>query len=166
MCSVLFRGAIDPPHRAERRGKIMHRYRSHTCGALRAGNAGETARLSGWVHRVRDHGGVLFIDLRDHYGLTQIVADPDSPAFAVAETVRAEWCLRIDGMVKPRTPETVNADLPTGEIEVFASEIEILSDAIPQADDEGDQAERCREEQDRLRARPSGESRRRRSSEE
>ena len=107
----------------------MHRYRSHTCGALRAGNAGETARLSGWVHRVRDHGGVLFIDLRDHYGLTQIVADPDSPAFAVAETVRAEWCLRIDGMVKPRTPETVNADLPTGEIEVFASEIEILSDA-------------------------------------
>jgi aspartyl-tRNA synthetase len=107
----------------------MHRYRSHTCGALRAGNAGETARLSGWVHRVRDHGGVLFIDLRDHYGLTQIVADPDSPAFAVAETMRAEWCLRIDGMVKPRTPETVNPDLPTGEIEVFASEIEILSDA-------------------------------------
>ena len=107
----------------------MHRYRSHTCGALRAGNAGETARLSGWVHRVRDHGGLLFIDLRDHYGLTQIVADPDSPAFAVAETVRAEWCLRIDGTVKQRTPETVNSDLSTGEIEVFASEIEILSDA-------------------------------------
>jgi aspartyl-tRNA synthetase len=126
---VLFRGGINPPNPAERRGIIMHRYRSHTCGALRAGNAGETARLSGWVHRVRDHGGVLFIDLRDHYGLTQIVADPDSPAFAVAETVRAEWCLRIDGSVKPRTPETVNPDLPTGEIEVFASEIEILSDA-------------------------------------
>ncbi len=107
MRSVLFRGEFDPPHPAERRGIIMHRYRSHTCGALRAGNAGETARLSGWVHRVRDHGGVLFIDLRDHYGLTQIVADPDSPAFAAAETVRAEWCLRIDGMVKPRTPETL-----------------------------------------------------------
>ncbi len=107
----------------------MHRYRSHTCGQLRAGNAGETARLSGWVHRIRDHGGVLFIDLRDHYGLTQIVADPDSPAFAVAETLRSEWCLRIDGLVKARTPETINSDLPTGEIEVFASDIEILSDA-------------------------------------
>ncbi len=107
----------------------MHRYRSHTCGQLRAGNAGETARLSGWVHRIRDHGGVLFIDLRDHYGLTQIVADPDSPAFAVAETLRSEWCLRIDGLVKARTRETINADLPTGEIEVFASDIEILSDA-------------------------------------
>ncbi len=104
----------------------LHRYRSHTCGALRRGDVGNTARLSGWVHRVRDHGGVLFIDLRDHYGMTQIVIDPDSPAFSLAETVRSEWCLRIDGKVKERTPETVNEGLPTGEIEVFATEIEVL----------------------------------------
>ncbi|MBZ8134545.1 aspartate--tRNA ligase [Afifella sp. IM 167] len=107
----------------------MHRYRSHHCGALRASDVGETVRLSGWVHRLRDHGGLLFIDLRDHYGLTQIVADPDSPAFATAEKVRSEWCIRIDGKVKARTPETVNKNLPTGEIEVFAEEIEVLSEA-------------------------------------
>jgi len=107
----------------------MHRYRSHHCGALRASDVGETVRLSGWVHRLRDHGGLLFIDLRDHYGITQIVADPDSPAFATAEKVRSEWCLRIDGKVKARTPETVNKNLPTGEIEVFADEIEVLSEA-------------------------------------
>ncbi len=81
----------------------MHRYRSHTCGALRPADVGQTVRLSGWVHRVRDHGGLLFIDLRDHYGITQCVADPDSPAFAAAETVRAEWVIRIDGEVKART---------------------------------------------------------------
>ncbi|MCX5493270.1 aspartate--tRNA ligase [Kaistia dalseonensis] len=107
----------------------MHRYRSHTCGELRETHAGETVRLSGWVHRVRDHGGVLFIDLRDHYGLTQVVADPDSPAFKVAETVRAEWCIKIDGFVKKRTPETVNPNLPTGAVELFATEIEVLSAA-------------------------------------
>ncbi len=107
----------------------MHAYRSHNCGALRADDVGATVRLSGWVHRVRDHGGLLFIDLRDHYGLTQIVADPDSPAFSTAERVRAEWCIRIDGEVKARTPETVNANLPTGAIEVFAREIEVLSEA-------------------------------------
>lgn len=104
----------------------LHRYRSHTCGALRREDVGNTARLSGWVHRVRDHGGVLFIDLRDHYGMTQIVIDPDSPAFSLAETVRSEWCLRIDGKVKERTAETVNDALPTGGIEVFATEIEVL----------------------------------------
>jgi len=107
----------------------MHLYRSHTCGALRADDVGKTVRLSGWVHRVRDHGGLLFIDLRDHYGVTQVVADPDSPAFKAAEKVRAEWVIRVDGAVKARTPETVNPNLATGEIEVFARELEVLSTA-------------------------------------
>ena len=107
----------------------LHRYRSHTCAGLRPGDVGTTARLSGWVHRVRDHGGVLFIDLRDHYGMTQIVIDPDSPAFALAETVRAEWCLCIDGRVKARAPETVNPNLATGQIELFATGIEVLGRA-------------------------------------
>ncbi|MER8466649.1 aspartate--tRNA ligase [Mesorhizobium sp. M1396] len=107
----------------------MHRYRSHTCAQLRKSDVGSTVRLSGWVHRVRDHGGLLFIDLRDNYGLTQIVADPDSPAFKVAETVRGEWVVRVDGEVKARLAETANANLPTGEIEIFAREIEVLSAA-------------------------------------
>ena len=107
----------------------MHRYRSHTCAALRKSDVGQNVRLSGWVHRVRDHGGLLFIDLRDHYGITQIVVDPDSPAFATAEAVRGEWVIRVDGEVKARAPETVNAKLPTGEIELFAREIEVLSKA-------------------------------------
>ncbi len=107
----------------------LHRYRSHTCGALRASDIGNTTRLSGWVHRVRDHGGVLFIDLRDHYGLTQVVADPDSPAFKTAELVRSEWVIRVDGKVRERPEGTNNAELPTGEIEVFATEIEVLSKA-------------------------------------
>ncbi|MGB3389308.1 MAG: aspartate--tRNA ligase [Pseudaminobacter sp.] len=107
----------------------MHRYRSHTCAELRKSDVGSQVRLSGWVHRVRDHGGLLFIDLRDHYGLTQIVADPDSPAFKTAETLRGEWVIRVDGEVKARTAETVNANLPTGEIEIFAAEIEVLSAA-------------------------------------
>src|SRR5919199_1578839 len=75
----------------------MHRYRTHTCGALRERDIGASVRLSGWVHRIRDHGGLLFIDLRDHYGLMQGVADPDSPAFKEAEKLRAEWVVRIDG---------------------------------------------------------------------
>ncbi|MBZ9655219.1 aspartate--tRNA ligase [Phyllobacterium lublinensis] len=107
----------------------MHRYRSHTCAALRKSDVGSTARLSGWVHRVRDHGGILFIDIRDHYGLTQIVASPDSPAFQLAETVRSEWVIRVDGEVKARTDDTVNANMPTGEIEVFARDVEVLSTA-------------------------------------
>jgi len=107
----------------------MHRYRSHTCADLRASDAGATVRLAGWVHRVRDHGGLLFIDLRDHYGLTQVVADPDSPAFAAAEKVRAEWVIRIDGEVKLREAATVNARLPTGEVEVFLRDLEVLSAA-------------------------------------
>jgi aspartyl-tRNA synthetase len=107
----------------------MHRYRTHSCGALRASQIGETARLSGWCHRIRDHGGVLFIDLRDHYGLTQVVADPDSPAFKTAETLRSEWVIRVDGRVRNRPAGTVNPDLPTGEVEVYASEIEVLGPA-------------------------------------
>ncbi len=107
----------------------MHAYRSHTCGQLREADVGTTARLSGWVHRVRDHGGLLFIDLRDHYGITQCVADPDSPAFRLAETVRSEWVIRVDGEVRRRPPETVNANLATGAIEVFITAIEVLSAA-------------------------------------
>ncbi|MEN3791240.1 aspartate--tRNA ligase [Fulvimarina sp. MAC3] len=107
----------------------MHRYRSHSCADLRSANVGDTVRLSGWAHRIRDHGGLLFIDLRDHYGLTQVVVDPDSPAFKTAETVRGEWVIRIDGEVKARSAETVNPKLPTGEIEIFARDIEILSPA-------------------------------------
>ncbi len=107
----------------------MHRYRSHTCDALRKSDVGSSVRISGWVHRVRDHGGVLFIDLRDHYGMTQVVADPDSPAFKTAETVRGEWVIRIDGKVKARSEDTVNAKMSTGEIELYADEIEVLSAA-------------------------------------
>ena len=107
----------------------MHRYRTHTCGALREGDIGIEVRLSGWCHRIRDHGGVLFIDLRDHYGLTQVVADPDSPAFKVAETLRAEWVVRVDGKVRRRPGGTENPDLPTGAVEVYISEIEVLGPA-------------------------------------
>ncbi|MCO5129129.1 MAG: aspartate--tRNA ligase [Xanthobacteraceae bacterium] len=107
----------------------MHRYRSHTCGALRATQIDETVRLSGWCHRIRDHGGLLFIDLRDHYGLTQCVADPDSPAFKAAEKLRSEWVVRIDGRVRRRPEGTDNPDLPTGEVEVFITEIEVLGEA-------------------------------------
>ncbi len=107
----------------------MHRYRSHTCGMLREAQIGETVRISGWVHRVRDHGGVLFIDLRDHYGLTQVVADPDSPSFKTAETVRSEWVIRVDGKVRRRPGGTENPDLPTGQVEVYANEIEALGPA-------------------------------------
>ncbi len=107
----------------------MHRYRSHTCGALRESDIGETVRLSGWCHRIRDHGGVLFIDLRDHYGLTQCVADPDSPAFKDAEKLRSEWVVRIDGKLRRRPAGTDNPELPTGAVELYASEIEVLGPA-------------------------------------
>jgi aspartyl-tRNA synthetase len=104
----------------------MHEYRSHTCADLTALNVGDTIRLSGWVHRVRDHGGILFIDLRDHYGITQVLCDPDSPVFSELEKVRSEWCIRIDGTVKARDAELVNAKIPTGEIEVFVRDLEVL----------------------------------------
>jgi aspartyl-tRNA synthetase len=107
----------------------MHRYRTHKSGELRASDIGKQVRLSGWCHRIRDHGGLLFIDLRDHYGLTQVVADPDSPAFREAEKLRSEWVVRIDGAVRARPPGTENPDLPTGAVEVFVSEIEVLGPA-------------------------------------
>src|SRR5258707_1637795 len=107
----------------------MHRYRTHSCGALRADHIGSTVRLSGWCHRIRDHGGLLFIDLRDHYGVTQIVAEPDSPAFRTAEKLRAEWVIKVDGRVRRRPDGTDNSDLPTGDVEVFANDIEVLGPA-------------------------------------
>ncbi|EDM70051.1 aspartyl-tRNA synthetase [Roseobacter sp. AzwK-3b] len=107
----------------------MHAYRSHTCAELDTSNVGQTVRLSGWVHRIRDHGGVLFIDLRDHYGITQVLCDPDSPVFDQVERVRSEWCIRIDGDVKARDASLINAKIPTGEIEVFIRDMEVLGSA-------------------------------------
>ena len=107
----------------------MHAYRSHTCADLTKDQVGDTVRLAGWVHRIRDHGGVLFIDLRDHYGITQVIADADSPAFAALEKVRSEWCIRIDGNVLARDASLVNPNLPTGEIEVFVRDLEVLGSA-------------------------------------
>ena len=105
----------------------MHAYRTHTCGELRAAQVGETVRLSGWVNRRRDHGGLLFIDLRDHYGITQCVVEPDGAAFAEADKARAEWVLTVTGKVVARMPETVNKDLPTGEIEIRIEQVSIQS---------------------------------------
>jgi aspartyl-tRNA synthetase len=105
----------------------MHAYRTHKCAELRDTHVGETVRLSGWVHRKRDHGGVLFVDLRDHYGMTQIVADTDSPALPILEALRLESVITIDGEVKARSSSTVNANLPTGQIEVFARSVTVLS---------------------------------------
>ncbi len=104
----------------------MHAYRSHTCADLNKTNVGSDVRLAGWVHRIRDHGGVLFIDLRDHYGVTQVLCDPDSPVFSEMEKVRSEWCIRIDGNVKARDESLINSKIPTGEIEVFIRDLEVL----------------------------------------
>ena len=111
----------------------MHPYRTHNCGELRASDEGKSVRLSGWIHRIRDHGGVLFIDLRDHFGFTQVLADAESPLFAEVEGMRAEYVIRIDGDVRMRDEELVNAKLPTGEIEVFIRDLEVLgpSDELP-----------------------------------
>ena len=118
----------------------MHSYRSHTCGALRAEDAGIPVRLSGWCNRIRDHGGVLFIDLRDHYGLTQCVVDPESPAFRTAETLRSEWVVRIDGAARLRPAGTQNNEMPTGALEVYVTGVEVLSQAaelpLPVASDQ------------------------------
>ncbi len=107
----------------------MHLYRTHTCGALRPSHVGETVRLSGWVHRKRDHGNLLFVDLRDHYGVTQCVVEPDSASFDAVERVRAESVIRIDGRVVPRSEDTVNPALDTGAVEVRIEAVEPLSDA-------------------------------------
>ncbi|HEY2660981.1 MAG TPA: aspartate--tRNA ligase [Caulobacteraceae bacterium] len=107
----------------------MHAYRTHTCGALRASDAGANVRLSGWIHRKRDHGGLMFVDLRDHYGLTQIVLSPETPGFDLIERLRAESVIRIDGEVVARSAETVNANLPSGGIEVRARAVAVLSEA-------------------------------------
>jgi len=111
----------------------MHAFRSHKCNELTSANVGDNVRLSGWVHRVRDHGGVLFIDLRDHYGVTQVLADEDSPVFNELEKVRSEWVIRIDGTVKARDPELVNKNIPTGEVEIFIRDMEVLgaSEELP-----------------------------------
>jgi len=107
----------------------MHKYRTHTCGELRDSDVGKQTRLSGWVHRVRDHGGLLFIDLRDHYGLTQCVIEPEGADFGKMEDVRAEWVIRVDGTVEARDGDTVNTTLPTGAVEVRISAVEILSES-------------------------------------
>lgn len=107
----------------------MHAYRTHTCGALRAIDTGAAVRLSGWIHRKRDHGGLVFVDLRDHYGLTQLVLHPETPGFAIVERLRAESVIRIDGEVVARDASVVNPNLPTGEIEIRVAAVEVLSEA-------------------------------------
>jgi aspartyl-tRNA synthetase len=107
----------------------MHRYRTHTCGQLRDTDDGASARVSGWCHRIRDHGGVLFIDLRDHYGITQCVADPDSPVFKLVETFRSEWVVRLDGKIRRRPAGTENTDMPTGLVELYITDAEVLGQA-------------------------------------
>jgi aspartyl-tRNA synthetase len=107
----------------------MHAYRTHTCGELRKSHVGETVRLSGWLHRRRDHGGVMFIDLRDHYGLTQIVFNPGSAGFATVERLRAESVITVEGKVVARDADLVNANLGTGEIEVVGGAVEVQSEA-------------------------------------
>ncbi|WP_405999636.1 aspartate--tRNA ligase [Streptomyces sp. NBC_00829] len=109
----------------------MHRYRSHTCGELRASDVSADVRLSGWLHNRRDLGGILFIDLRDHYGITQLVARPGTPAYDTLDKVSKESVVRVDGKVVSRGAENVNADLPTGEIEVEVSAVEVLGAAAP-----------------------------------
>ncbi|MFJ8488879.1 aspartate--tRNA ligase [Streptomyces sp. NPDC094038] len=109
----------------------MHRYRSHTCGQLRASDVGTDVRLSGWLHNRRDLGGILFIDLRDHYGITQLVARPGTPAYEALDKLSKESTVRVDGRVVSRGTENINADLPTGEVEVEVSEVELLGAAAP-----------------------------------
>jgi aspartyl-tRNA synthetase len=125
----------------------MHPYRTHNCGALRKGDIGKDARISGWVHRKRDHGSLLFIDLRDHYGITQCVVDQSSPLFKEAEALKNESVVCITGKVVPRPAETVNTKLPTGEVEIDIAEVKILgtAEALPlQVNSEEDAGEDIR----------------------
>jgi len=107
----------------------MHAYRTHTCAALRATDTGAPVRLSGWIHRKRDHGGLIFVELRDHYGLTQLVLHPGTPGYAIVEHLRAESVIRADGEVVKRSDDTINPSLPTGEVEVKVGELEVPSEA-------------------------------------
>src|SRR4029079_248111 len=125
--SLTLRGPHVPVRRDLERN--MHRYRSHTCGDLREIDIRISARLAGWCHRIRDHGGLLFIDLRDHYGITQLVVDPESAAFRQAEKLRAEWVIRADGKVRRRPTGTENPELPTGIVDVYVNHIEVLGPA-------------------------------------
>ena len=109
----------------------MHAYRTHTCGALRLVDAGITARLSGWVHRKRDHGQLLFVDLRDHYGITQCVIDVSSPLFGQVDALRLESVVSVTGRIVKRSPDTINPNLATGEVELVIAELELLSAADP-----------------------------------
>src|SRR5204862_6119732 len=118
-----------PGNRRNPGNLVSTRYRSHTCAVLRPEHTGQTVKLAGWIHRKRDHGGLLFIDLRDHYGLTQCVLTPSSPAFPAAESARLESVISVEGKVIGRTEENINPNLPTGAIEVDVDTIEILSGA-------------------------------------
>lgn len=117
---------FSAPTELEVEDQMMHRYRTHTCGEIREADIGARVRLSGWCHRIRDHGGILFIDLRDHYGITQCVVDPDSPAFKDAERFRSEWVVRLDGKIRLRPDGTENRELPTGLIELYVTDCEVL----------------------------------------
>ena len=108
----------------------MHAYRTNTCGELRKKDVGTRARLSGWVNRRRDHGGLIFIDLRDHYGITQCVVEPDSPAFAIVDKARSEWVLTLTGHIEARTEDTINPDMPTGEIELRIDEAFLFASVV------------------------------------
>src|ERR1044072_5133106 len=110
-------------------GRDMHPYRTHHCGQLRASDVGSKVRISGWIHRKRDHGGVLFIDLRDHYGITQVVADQDNPVQKLLDSLKLDAVVTVTGDVVARSPEALNPKLPTGEIEVVAREVEVCSSA-------------------------------------
>src|SRR5205085_1956126 len=109
----------------------MHAYRTHNCGQLRASNVGETVRLSGWVHRKRDHGQLLFVDLRDHYGITQCVIDISSPLFAAVDALRLESVVSLTGRIVKRSADTINPNLATGEVELVIAALDLLSAAEP-----------------------------------
>src|ERR1700724_1902027 len=122
---------VPAPGRGLETSPMHHPYRTHTCGALRLADAGRPARVSGWVHRKRDHGQLLFVDVRDHYGVSQCVVDVSSPMFAAADALRLESVVTVTGRVAARSSDTVNPRLPTGEVELVIGEIEVRSEAEP-----------------------------------